>query len=77
MTYKFAVGQSVEFKPTRDKVGVFKVLRHMPDEFHAVDRKYRIKSEHESFERIVLECDLSASSMADYEYEAVPSLSPR
>ena len=49
MTYKFAVGQAVEYKPTGAKVGLFKVIRQMPEEFQAIDRKYRIKSEHEGF----------------------------
>ena len=68
MSFKFAVGQAVEYKPTGAKVGLFKVIRQMPEEFQAIDRKYRIKSEHEGFERNVLECDLSASSKSDEEY---------
>lgn len=68
MSHKFAVGQAVEYKPTGAKVGLFKVIRQMPEEFQAIDRKYRIKSDHEGFERNVLECDLSASSRAEDEY---------
>ena len=61
MGFKFTVGQPVEYKPAGENVGLFTVVRQMPEEFRAVDRKYRIKSEHEGFERNVLECDLSAS----------------
>ena len=31
----------------------------MPEEFQAIDRRYRIKSDHEGFERNVMECDLN------------------
>jgi hypothetical protein len=40
-------------------------------EHGAVDKKYRIKNESESFERIVLECDLSASDMPESMYSVV------
>jgi hypothetical protein len=68
MPYKFAVGQVVEYKPTGAKVGLFRVIRQMPEELQAIDRKYRIKSEHEGFERNVLECDLTASDRDEHEY---------
>jgi len=58
MSFKFAVGAAVEYKPSGAQVGLFRVMRQMPHEFSAIDRKYRIKSEHEGFERNVLECDL-------------------
>ena len=61
MGFKFIVGQPVEYKPAGGSVGLFTVVRQMPEEFRAVDRKYRIKSKNEGFERSVLECDLSAS----------------
>jgi len=59
MSFKFAVGQAVEYKPVGAKVGLFKVTRQMPEELRAIDRRYRIKSEQEQFERNVLECDLN------------------
>ena len=68
MPFKFAVGQAVEYRPTGGKVGRFRVMRQMPEEFRAVDRKYLIKSEHEGFERNVLECDLSESTSPDSAY---------
>lgn len=60
MEFRYQVGQSVEYKPVGRGIGLFSVIRQMPDEHTAVDRRYRIKSEHESFERNVMECDLSA-----------------
>jgi hypothetical protein len=61
MSFKFNVGQAVEYKPTGGLLGLYTVTRQMPEEFRAFDRKYRIKSEHERFERNVLECDLRES----------------
>jgi hypothetical protein len=71
MSYKFAVGQSVEYKPAGGKTGLFRVVRHMPEEIQAIDRKYRIKSDGEGFERNVLECDLSSSVKSPDSYAAV------
>lgn len=58
MSFKFNVGQAVEYKPSGGVVGLYTVVRQMPQEFRAFDLKYRIKSEREGFERNVLECDL-------------------
>jgi hypothetical protein len=74
MAHKFTVGQAVEFKPIGAKIGVFKVVKQMPEEFQAVDRKYRIKSEQEGFERSVLECDLSPSIIPEQEYAPMKPL---
>ena len=68
MSFKFAVGQAVEYKPTGGKVGVFRFVRQMPEEFRAVDRVYRIKSDFEGFERNVLECDLNELANAEESY---------
>lgn len=68
MSFKFAVGQAVEYKPTGAKPGLFTVMRQMPEEFRAVDRKYRIKSQQEGFERNVLECDLTEPLRAEGDY---------
>ena len=70
MSFKFNVGQLVEYKPAGGAIGLYSVVRQMPEEFRAFDRKYRIKSTREGFERNVLECDLSeaaASSLPDVE----------
>jgi hypothetical protein len=71
MKFKFDVGQAVEYKPVGGGVGLFKVVRQMPDEHTAVDRKYHIKSEREGFERNVMECDLSSAGMAPERYDNV------
>ena len=61
MAHRFRVGDLVSFKAVGRKVGLYKVVRHMPEEFRAADWKYRIKSDLEDFERTVLECDLGPS----------------
>lgn len=68
MAFRFAVGQAVEYKPTGGTVGLFRVVRQMPEEFRAIDRVYRIKSDSENFERNVLECDLRESVNAEEAY---------
>ena len=70
MDFKFAVGNIVEYKPIGGKVGLFTVLKQMPEEFQAFDRRYRIKSEHENVERNVLECDLSAPDKPAEAYDS-------
>lgn len=78
MSYKFTVGQAVEYKPTGCGVGFFTVVRQMPEEYGAFDRKYHIKSEYEGFERNVLECDLTATFRSSVEYGDVRRmLTPR
>jgi hypothetical protein len=61
MKFKFDAGQAVEYRPMGGTIGLYSVVRQMPEEDGALDRAYRIKSEGESFERTVLECDLSAT----------------
>jgi len=74
MAHKFAIDQAVEYKPIGAKIGVFKIVKQMPDEFQAVDLKYRIKSVQETFERTVLECDLSPSIIPEEQYEPMRPL---
>lgn len=69
MDFKYEVGQAVEYKPVGCNVALFVVTRRMPEEFQAVDRKYRIKSVQEGFERNVMECDLSPSLLPEDQYE--------
>ena len=72
MKFKFGVGDAVEYKPVGRGIGLFNVIRQMPDEHTAVDRKYRIKSECEGFpERNVMECDLTSSAMSPTNYNNV------
>lgn len=72
MPHKFKVGDFVEYKAAGSKRALFQVLRAMPAEFQAIDWKYRIKSEHEDFERNVYECDLSPSLAPADTYQALP-----
>jgi hypothetical protein len=59
MSFKFLVGQTVEYTPIGEKkAGLFKIVRQMPKEDQAIDAYYRIKSETEAHERNVLECHL-------------------
>jgi hypothetical protein len=74
MSFKFVVGQAVEYKPVGAKVGLFKVMRQMPEEFRAIDRRYLIKSEQEGFERNVLECDLNEATGSEEKYMPVRPL---
>jgi hypothetical protein len=61
MPFKFSVGQAVSYTPIGEKkAGLYRVTRQMPQEERAIDFGYRIKSEAEVFERIVLECHLSS-----------------
>lgn len=68
MSFKYEVGQAVEYKPVGCNVALFVVTRIMPEEFQAVDRKYRIKSVEEGFERNVMECDLSPAALPENQY---------
>jgi hypothetical protein len=69
MSFKYTVGQAVEYKPVGANIALFVVVRRMPVEFQAVDRRYCIKSAQEAFERNVMECDLSPSIMPKEEYD--------
>jgi hypothetical protein len=69
MSFKFLVGQAVEYTPIGQKAaGLYKVTRQMPREERAIDLKYRIKSEVEAYERNVLECQLSSDVRPECEY---------
>jgi hypothetical protein len=73
MAFRFSLGQAVEYKPMGKSVGLFKVLRHMPEEDHAMAPKYLIKSLTEGFERVVHEFDLKPSDADESKYETVPT----
>ena len=69
MSFKFFVGQAVEYTPVGEKTaGLYKVVKQMPEEEHAFDLRYRIKSEAEAYERNVLECQLSSNVRGEREY---------
>jgi len=75
MSFKFSVGQAVEYTPIGEKkAGLYKIIRQMPKEEQAADLKYRIKSEAETYERSVLEWQLSSDVGAESEY---PTTKPR
>ena len=64
ISFKFLVGQVVEYTPIGEKkAGLYKIVRQMPMEEQAADLKYLIKSEAEAYERNVLECQLSSSDL--------------
>jgi hypothetical protein len=72
MSFKFLVGQAVEYTPIGEKkAGLFKIVRQMPKEDQAIDAYYRIKSESEAHERNVLECQLNPDSGPDGSSAAV------
>ena len=69
MSFKFCVGQAVEYTPIGEKAaGLYKIIRQMPREEQALDLKYCIKSEAEVYERNVLECQLSSDVRPESEY---------
>jgi hypothetical protein len=74
VAHKFRIGELVSFKAIGQKLGLYKIIRHMPEEFQAIDWKYRIKSDQEGFERTVLECDLSPSIVPEDTYGPVKPL---
>jgi hypothetical protein len=63
-SYKFKVGQMVDFVPSKRGVGAsaraYKILRLVPHEVG--ERCYRIKTIAEAFERIVKESELRHTS---------------
>jgi hypothetical protein len=72
MSFKFLVGQAVEYTPIGErKPGLFKIVRQMPKEDQAIDVYYRIKSETENHERNVAECQLSPDTSTDSALAAI------
>jgi hypothetical protein len=69
MSFKFLVGEAVEYTPVGEKAaGLYKVIRQMPREEQAIDLKYCIKSQAVPYERNVLECQLSSDVHPECEY---------
>jgi hypothetical protein len=74
MSFKFLVGQAVEYTPIGEKKpGLFKIVRQMPKEDQAIDVYYRIKSETENYERNVAEGQLSSDIDADSSFASINS----
>ena len=65
MSFRFFVGQAIEYAPIGEKTtGLYKIMRQMPEE-EATELKYRIKSETEAHERNVPESQLSSDVGAE------------
>jgi hypothetical protein len=73
MSFKFSVGEAVEYARRGEKVGLFTVTRQMPEELRAFDRQYRIKNG-QGMEWSVLECELSTSDKRPDQDPAAPTL---
>ena len=69
--FKFPVGQAVEYRPAQEAPGLFEVTQHLPEEDGASDRKYRIKSLKEGFERVVSEYHLQPADLSEGAYPEV------
>jgi hypothetical protein len=68
MNFKFPVGQVVEFTPRGGQVGLFTIVRQMPEEYQALDRKYRIQSQQHGTEWSAFEFDLTAPNKDPGQY---------
>ena len=74
MSFKFIVGQAVEYTPIGEKTAsLYKIMRQMPNEDQATDLRYRIKSKTEAHERVVSENLLRSDVLAESEYAATKS----
>ena len=60
MSFKFAVGQTVEYNSGSSHPSLCTVVKLMPEEGGQLSFRYRIKVEQEKFERTVYEYDLTA-----------------
>lgn len=65
-SYKFKVGQMVNFNPARATIPAsireYKIMRQLP--FEGGERTYRIKTIAEQYERIAKESELEPRTMA-------------
>lgn len=78
MSFKFLVGQAVEYRPLGEKTaGFYRIMRQMPKEEQASDLRYLIKSQAEAYERNVPECQLSSDVGAESEYATTKHRLPR
>lgn len=73
MTFKYPVGQLVEYTPPSEMPGLYRVTRQMPVEDTHIDLAYLIKPERQGFNRVVLECNLSGDVRSQEEYDRMPS----
>ena len=61
MGFKFAVGQTVGYKPANGVISLCTIVKQIPKEDGQLDFRYRIKNRQGSFVRNVSEHDLTAS----------------
>ncbi len=73
MTFKYPVGQLVEYTPPSEMPGLYRVTRQMPVEDNHVDLAYLITPERQGFNRVVLECNLSGDVLSQEEYDRMPA----
>ena len=74
MSFKFAVGQAVEYKPVSGPIVLCTVIKQMPEEDGQFVFRYRIKNQQGSFVRNVSEHDLTASDKQEDLYGFVARL---
>jgi hypothetical protein len=74
MDFKFFVGQAVEYKPTNGSMILCTIIKQMPKEDDQFAFRYRIKNEHETFERNVFEYELTSSDKPENLYGFVARL---
>lgn len=72
MTFKYPVGQLVEYTPPSEMPRLYRVSRQMPVEDAHIDLAYLIKPERQGLDRIVLECNLSGDVLSPEEYDRMP-----
>jgi hypothetical protein len=69
MSFKFLVGQAVEYTPIGENTGgLYKILRQMPNADQTTNMQYRVKSDAEVFERNVPESMLRSGENTEREY---------
>ena len=73
MTFKYPVGQLVEYTPPSEMPRLYRVIRQMPVEDTHIDLAYLIKPERQGFNRVVLECNLSGDVLPQEEYDRMPA----
>jgi hypothetical protein len=73
MTFKYPVGQLVEYTPPSEMPALYRITRQMPVEDTHIDLAYLIKPERQGFNRVVLECNLTADVLPQEEYDRMPA----
>ena len=74
MGFKFAVGQTVGYKPAHGPISLCTIVKQIPKEDDQTDFRYRIKNQQGSFVRNVPEHDLTASDKPEDLYGFVARL---